>query len=715
MAVGFFRRLFGRRSKDETPEEQSSGEGASDDTGAEGGVPEDGDDAPERTSDGAARESQGDLGDLAPDAQYCRVGLESFPIGDGEEVVRARTGASMRASLHDSDLLRRCERFMTLDAHARALCADLDSGESMLDEVAETLSMFARAGLMHRRDALLCETRARAEHEPLPPPITRLVIGTRDRVDLAIRAVQTYATSIRKPGSQDSEHAGDPASDHDSDHDGDHDGGEASQEAGAPLEITILDDAADDRARRTLQHALTPLMQAAGDELSIRYAGPDQRRAFAAHLDEAAGGALRAIIDFALFGVPESDWHPGANRNAALLHGAGSMLVWADDDTRCPLARRPERRPGLRLSARRDPTDLWLHEDAARVHEAVEHEEHDVLAAHEALLGKRLGQCLGLLADTAVDLDQAPPEVLDQIAAGHGQVLVTATGVAGDLGLTSPHAYLLLEGAPRRRLLADYQRLRTTRYGVRGVDRATLSLASAFPAQCMGLDHRQLLPPFFPFGRGHEDVFAALLRVCREDAYVGHLPWLVQHAPGARPALDREGLFAPAAGMATSMHALLAIATHTPTRALPAHALDAPAHRLAAAGRHLQMIAALRPGEYRDFIREHHMRVAGEHIEALHQTRMRHQDETGAHAEAWAEDVLEHIERWRDLVTSDDWGAPRDLLDAGLAPDQAWAAAQDAIGRFGQLVEAWPRLVSAARSLADAGRPLAVSLDEVTP
>lgn len=764
MAIGFFRRLFGKRDKDDAPEDthEDTDNRADEDTdhadepsaASSDHAPHerdhDGRDHGERDHDaGQARAAAASAELPAAERRYCSVGLEACDLGDGEEVLRPRqprpvsasasasasTGAGaavgaggpapLRVPLHDGDLLRRCDRFLTLDEHARALCDTLDGGDAMHEEVVATLHGFVRAGLMHRRDRLLAGLRAQAAQAPLPPPITRLMIGTCDRVDLVTRAVQTHAASLG---------AG-PAAGDSSDDDA----------SARPVEVVILDHAADDSARHTLQHALVPLARTAGHRLSIRYAGPAQRRQLADALAEHAGHELRESIELALHGMPESPFHAGASRNAALLLGAGSMLVWADDDTRCPLARMPgstsrgqRARRDLRLSPRLDPTDLVLHADAAQAlaaadvdvdREAQEAQDgRDLLAVHQTLLGKSVGQCLGLRADAAVDLDRLPLEVIDQLAAGRGQVLVTATGLAGDLGVDlgggpSPggiHALLRLDDEARARLLADrdtYERLRSTHHGLRGVDRPTLSPSGTLLTRCMGLDHRTLLPPFFPVDRGHEHVFAALLRACRDDAYVGHLPWLVQHLPGARPERDREALFAPAAGPTTAMHALLAVNAHG-----LAPALHDPAQRMAAMGRHLQMLGSLRPAEYRDFIREHHLEHAGASIAALHEARMRYQEHgvEGSAGQpdavaAWLDDLAEGIERWRDLVTSPDWGAPRDLQAAVLTPGEAWAAAQGAIRRFGQLVEAWPRIVSAARALAESGPSMTVPLHEAAP
>jgi len=50
-------------------------------------------------------------------------------------------------------------------------------------------------------------------------------------------------------------------------------------------------------------------------------------------------------------------------------------------------------------------------------------------------------------------------------------------------------------------------------------------------AYWIGLDNRDILPPFFPVGRNSDGIFGATLRTCFEDGYLGHLPWAILHSP----------------------------------------------------------------------------------------------------------------------------------------------------------------------------------------
>ncbi len=48
---------------------------------------------------------------------------------------------------------------------------------------------------------------------------------------------------------------------------------------------------------------------------------------------------------------------------------------------------------------------------------------------------------------------------------------------------------------------------------------------------CFGADHRSILPPFVPVGRGSDVIFGQLLKKIQPQASFGHLPWATLHLP----------------------------------------------------------------------------------------------------------------------------------------------------------------------------------------
>jgi hypothetical protein len=50
-------------------------------------------------------------------------------------------------------------------------------------------------------------------------------------------------------------------------------------------------------------------------------------------------------------------------------------------------------------------------------------------------------------------------------------------------------------------------------------------------ATVMGFDNREVLPPFFPLLRGEDNLFGLMLACCDATSLIGHLPFVVIHAP----------------------------------------------------------------------------------------------------------------------------------------------------------------------------------------
>ena len=70
----------------------------------------------------------------------------------------------------------------------------------------------------------------------------------------------------------------------------------------------------------------------------------------------------------------------------------------------------------------------------------------------------------------------------------------------------------------------------------------------------------------------------------------------------------------------------------------------------------------------------------------------------GASPSFWAEDVKRMVERISRTATAEDYMVPRDLRD-GRDAEEARRLSQELVAKFGELLEAWPTIVAAARRL----------------
>jgi hypothetical protein len=122
---------------------------------------------------------------------------------------------------------------------------------------------------------------------------------------------------------------------------------------------------------------------------------------------------------------------------------------------------------------------------------------------------------------------------------------------------------------------------------------------------------------------------------------------------------------------------------------------EARLHRL---GRHLRWLGSLRLTEFDAYVRAQQQFRTIAFITAL-------QGQLQAHAglpHYWAADVERMIERVSTAACASDYTVPRDLM-SGEGIDATRQLSQEFVGRFGELLEAWPTLVTAARTLRARG------------
>ncbi len=443
---------------------------------------------------------------------------------------------------------------------------------------------------------------------------------------------------------------------------------------GRSVDVVILDDSRSAANRAASREVAAALCRARG--VSGWYAGPAEKAAFAEAL--IARGLPPHVVRFAL--APERSSTAGANRNALLLHAVGEALFTADDDTigRCALP--PGRDEGaedaLLITSGQDPAEHWFFPDREAAMGAVSFVDRDILGGHEALLGRDARAVLG------------------ESARG-GRVLATFNGLLGDSGWGAPFGawlapmgYLAMRGLSRGRLCASepsYRAAIESREIVRAVRRLTIADPAFSMMGFAGLDNRELLPPFCPIGRGEDNVFGAALAASLPDAYVGHLPWTLVHAP-AEPRRFWAGEMARTAGSVDLGRIVIALVR---AFAIGPEATDKET-RLRAIGEHLVDLA-VRPRELDAIIHDRIAR-ADAALAAFLEAEL---DAAGGAPVWWAADVRRYL---AGLAGAADRAVALDLADGGDL-ETARARTWEAVAQFGELLACWPDLVGEARSL----------------
>jgi hypothetical protein len=497
-----------------------------------------------------------------------------------------------------------------------------------------------------------------------PPPITTLGVVTRNRLDALTRAVQSYAANAQR-------HA-------------------------RPVDVVVMDDSEAPATRAQARDVLTRLAGESG--WSIHYGGLDEKRAFARDLGEAAG-VPPGLVDFALFGVPECDRTYGANRNALLLHTAGELIVSVDDDTICRMAPVPASTGGLAFSSADDPGQLRVFANREAAFAAVEFVDRDFLTRSAHLLGQDVPGLAAACAG-APDVEDTSPAFLRRLRRGAGRVVATMLGFVGDQGTGSPQPLLGLTGAERQSLVASADTYRAAMeggYALRGARRPTVGDSGRFASMVFGLDNRWVLAPFFPAARGSDTIHGRTVHACFEDACWGFLPWVAVHAPLSPRSFPPGQALADIARSRTAQMVLACVDAAGVSRERVGGTRS-----LAALGRHLAALGALPFPDFVEFLRAARWRFASgriRHLEALLDTH-------GGTPDYWARDATAAVAALREAVVRPEYLVPADLA-AGRDPEAAQRLCQRLVLEYGRLVQAWPALVAAARSLRAQGRRLA--------
>ncbi len=459
---------------------------------------------------------------------------------------------------------------------------------------------------------------------------------------------------------------------------------------GRALDYLVADDATTPDARAATRAAVAEI--AARRRVPIAYAGLDEKARYAAAL-AAHAGVPPAIVETALLNPEGCSFTLGANQNTLILHDAGHPMVHVDDDTRCHLAPVPGQLPGLALTSRTDPTELWFPAPGAPDLPDRVRVERDYLALHEALLGRAASACALEARRSGLDLDMASGALFRRLEARGGRVVVTLTGAAGDSGTGSMWAYLLLTERSRERLLtseAAYRHAFTGRRVVRAAPRTTLTDGMFCMSMSIAFDGRTILPPFFPVQRNSDGAFGVVLRTCYRDAFFGYLPWVIQHAPAATRRSPFEAFFESLG--------------HTPTvdrgcRLVGASRVEAdradPARSLRALGEVLERWAALPPADFEEIVRIQVLRARGVDLALLDDALVRH----GRAPAFWARDVARAASTLRAALSRPSLAHPADLVEErGEEGGRALPAAHPALRRAAPLL---------ARSLGGRRRPRA--------
>jgi hypothetical protein len=296
------------------------------------------------------------------------------------------------------------------------------------------------------------------------------------------------------------------------------------------------------------------------------------------------------------------------------------------------------------------------------------------------------------------DVSQASDDFVGRAAKCDGRVRATFSAHVGDPGIPTSVYFLYFEGENRRRLTASeahYRAVLASRNVFVVSPSPAVGDSSTSPGMAMGLDHRELLPPFFPVLHAEDFVFGAALWQTIGNAFLAHSPLAVRHEP--RPG---KGILQPR-DLGGENRAVVFEFAHLIRRVILRFmrgASSTPAARMKSLGEFLAAIGAQTMGDFLDFIHAQVLEHESGKLDHL-ETELREDTES---PDFWRQDVEAYIAHVREALTHEDFDIPFDLK--GERSDEAnRVLMRNLFVGYGRLLQAWPEIVAIARDVHASG------------
>ena len=326
----------------------------------------------------------------------------------------------------------------------------------------------------------------------------------------------------------------------------------------------------------------------------------------------------------------------------------------------------------------------------------------DFFSLHEQLLGRKLSDCVNERFDNLVDTTTAKTKFFKDVSQGEPRIAVSSLGLAGNSGIGHSIAFLRMDGTSRGGLMhseSSYQYAMQNHMVFRAPTAATVSDGTWCSGLNLGLDNRQLLPPFLPVQRNEDGVFSGILHAITRPLF-GHLPWMVIHDSIGKRKLTEADLLKHVTSVKSADIVLTLIRSLTRQEILaePEKNLTDLARSLIAWGKTSQ-------ADFEEMVFLAMSKVACSRLEDFSQRLVFF----NMQPKYWVDDVQLCIDASLDALTGNGYIVPWDLSEH-FGEEEARRLMQQLVLRTGEMLLCWPSLRDAAAKLRDQGVELGIAV-----
>ncbi|MFP4510982.1 MAG: hypothetical protein ACLFNQ_12745 [Spirochaetaceae bacterium] len=480
-------------------------------------------------------------------------------------------------------------------------------------------------------------------------PVTRLIIPTRDRTALVTRLADLVATAA--PTTPPAIFIVDD-----------------SDSPSGPTPSSNTNPSANASTATNMTESVVPHHIRLDDRLS-----PDGPFA-AVHRSSVPPEAIR----FALLGDRRCPPSLGAMRNTNYLLGAGQRVVTMDDDTVALGFRTALPGAPIHYTGSRDEPVFEFYRDRETLLSQHELAPLDPIALTVEWLGRRV-------PGPDSDLSEVTPELFHQLTHHKPTIDVVCHGTIGDGGIGVRQFVLQATGEQRERFMATEDRYRvstTSREMTRFATSPTVLAHPYLMSTVMGLDCTVLLPPSYPYGRGDEGLFAAMIHHLFNDSLILQAPTAFLHSPPDDATHRAAPWFTE---LPLRVCWLLQIILNT----YPKPPGGTRADRLICFGEWLRAHSArLSEGEFADWIESTVFHTRAGYYRSLEELLDRYEGSP----EYWAEDVLKLQANVRAQLAGGHLGPVEEFKPLSLSREDEYCLLKTHFASYAEVLMSWPEI-----------------------
>lgn len=549
-------------------------------------------------------------------------------------------------------LIDDCRGFQTVAEHAKRICEQRYSPVH-LKAIEQQLIEFARSGFLVSENQLK-QTFKTEDSETEPGCITAIAIPTKDRPERLLIGLESYA-GYRQKFARD-------------------------------LTFLVADQSQSETVRNQNIETIGEIKKKYGGKYF--HGSVSEVETMAADLARESG-VSPDIVRFALLNDLNFPKAYGANRNALLLATIDELIMQTDDDGDAKTKAVPQQEmERLVLTSNFSEYRPFFPSEQELTDLFSGFETTDVLRSHETLLGKSVSSCMNDFR--AVSVDRAENSFFSR---SHGRVVAaTMFGSVGTSGIGTSFWTLFADDRARASLMrseSNYRFAMDNHYYVRNCPYHAISSGTMCGGLNLGLDNRQLLPPFLPVQRNEDIVFGQLMQL-GTVGYIGYVPVMTLHL-GPNTGESDFSDFASNMLLGSIIERLVS-EIKMPSRELTV------TERFRTIGKAL---VDLTGGTLAEFENELRMSLMTRTTSLI--ARLQDNLKTfGNRPEYWATDAERCIDLMQRAMVRPDYIVPSDIKQH-FGDDATRELVPATIRRYGQLLIAWPNIRNAARALKHRG------------